>query len=66
MRCSVNKAYLIFREADHLIETGIVDRYLVGITSPPVMRVHPAVFTKIMFSDVFVPLVAEEFLSSVD
>ena len=66
MRCSVNKAYLIFREADHLIETGIVDRYLVGITSPPVVCVNPAVFTKIMFSDVLVPLVAEKFLSPVD
>ena len=66
MRCTISESYLIFREAHHSIETGIVDRYLVGITSPPVMRVHPAVFTKIMFSDVFVPLVAEEFLSSVD
>ena len=66
MRCTISESYLIFREAHHSIETGIVDRYLVGITSPPVVRVHPAVFTKIMFSDVFVPLVAEEFLSSVD
>ena len=57
---------MIFREAHHSIETGIVDRYLVGITSPPVVRVHPAVFTKIMFSDVFVPLVAKEILNSVD
>ena len=57
---------MIFREAHHSIETGIVDRYLVGITSPPVMRVYPAVFTKIMLSDVFVPLVAKEFLGSVD
>ena len=57
---------MILREADHLIETGIVDWYLVGISSPPVVRIHPAVFTKIMFSDVFVPLVAKEFLSSVD
>ena len=66
MRCSVNKAYLIFREADHLIETGIVDRYLAGITSPPVVGVYPAVFTKIMLSDVFVPLVAKEFLGSIN
>ena len=57
---------MIFREAHHLIETAIVDRYLVGITSPPVMRVHPAVFTKIMLGDVFVPLVAKEFLGSVN
>ena len=55
---------MIFREAHHLIETGIVDRYLVGITSSPVVRVHPTVFAKIMLSDVFVPLVAKEFLSS--
>ena len=55
---------MIFREAHHSIETAIVDRYLVGITSPPVMRVYSTVFTKIMLSDVFVPLVAKEFLSS--
>ena len=57
---------MIFREAHYLIETAIVDRYLVGITSPPVMRVYPTVFTKIMLSDVFVPLVAKEFLGSVN
>ena len=66
MRRAISASYLIFREAHHLIETAIVDRYLVGITSPPVMRVYPAVFTKIMLSDVFVPLVAKEFLGSVN
>ena len=64
MRRTISESYLIFREAHHLIETGIVDRYLVRITSSPVVRVHPAVFAKIMLSDVFVPLVAKEFLSS--
>ena len=64
MRRTISESYLIFREAHHSIETAIVDRYLVGITSPPVMRVYAAVFTKIMLSDVFVPLVAKEFLSS--
>ena len=57
---------MIFREAHLLIETGIVDRYLVRITSSPVVRVHPAVFTKIMLSDVFVPLVAKEFLGPIN
>ena len=66
MRRTISESYLIFREVHHLIETGIVDRYLAGITSPPVMRVYPAVFTKIMLSDVFVPLVAKEFLGSVN
>ena len=66
MRSTVGKAYLILSETHHLIETGIVDRYLIGITSPPVVGVYPAVFTKIMLSDVFVPLVAKEFLGSVN
>ena len=66
MRRTISESYLIFREAHHLIETAIVDRYLVGITSPPVMRVYPAVFAKIMLSDVFVPLVAKEFLGSLN
>ena len=66
MRCTISESYLIFREAHHSIETGIVDRYLVGITSPPVMRVHPAVFTKIMLSDAFVPLVAKEFIGPIN
>ena len=66
MRRAISESYLIFREAHHLIETAIVDRYLVGITSPPVVGVYPAVFTKIMLSDVFVPLVAKEFLGSLN